>query len=1098
MSQTISGVRTATVTLSSASTTIAPGATINVAAGYNDLYGPAGTAWQVFNYGTIKGPASGSNDGIKLQNGGVVTNEATGVITAAYGVLINTGSGTVVNFGQITGARAAVQLNDGGLVDNRAGALYSSNFYAVVLKNGGTIINEAGAAIDASTSQYGIYAAGQNTTIINAGTIGEGTALAYEGIKIATGSFSADIDNQAGGLIASGVKFAIQSGAANTTLVNAGTISGTTEAADFLNNAIVTNSASGIITAAKGNGIGVYFKTTGSVLNAGSILAFKYGVEAAGTASVTNVSGGQIFGDIYGIKLKGTAATVINSGTVSDTGANAIVGIILTNTSGTVSVDNYLGGTISGGIKSDSLLYNALNVVNRGIISENVTKRSAIYSAGGATINNSSTGQILTSNVSDIEVNAGPLTLDNIGVIKTSGYDYGVAVINATTRVSELVNGGAGSNSGYIFGGQYGIAIAGAGLSLIENYGTVGGHIGINVSKNVTITNFGSIISTAGASGTAIKLDSISDLVRLAPTGVIIGSINDAAGNANGTGATVELLAGTATGTLNNLPAELVGIGKIIFDPGSNWNLSGSLISETISGFGQGDTIVLTGLSIGSETVNSGGTLLATQANPVKNVTINFGGEIVQGDLSFSVNGGSTTITTVKQTTIASGQTVTVASGTTANQILIASGGRESVASGGTLSGATIAGGVLELGAGSRIAGDIIFSGSGGVLIIDGTVPTNEIGGFTAGDTIELSGIAYNSAVDFVSVGTAGTVTVTAAGVSYDFDIYGVTVGQSNLVLSSDLALTETATCFAAGTKIAAAHDDVAVEDVRAGMMLHTLSGLRPVKWFGRRHIDLRRHANPDLVRPVCIRAGAIADGLPVRDLLVSPDHALYLEKILVPAKALINGHSIVQINVPEITYYHIELAAHGAVFAEGVAAETYLDTGNRHCFDGIGNVVLLHPDFAQARREGESFAPFAEAGPAVEKIRQALLDRAAIATTSEPDVRIVHTPQGARLISRWFVPGQLFADPRDKRRLGVKIAAILIDDVRLDLNHPALDQGWHEPEADGRWTNGNALIPKILLPGRGDVKVDIKTGGIYPNIVDVDVDVAVAVNIAR
>jgi collagen type I alpha len=99
-----------------------------------------------------------------------------------------------------------------------------------------------------------------------------------------------------------------------------------------------------------------------------------------------------------------------------------------------------------------------------------------------------------------------------------------------------------------------------------------------------------------------------------------------------------------------------------------------------------------------------------------------------------------------------------------------------------------------------------------------------------------------------------------------------------------------------------------------------------PVKWVGQRHVDLKRHARPEQVAPVRIRAGAVAEGQPSRDLFVSPEHAIFIDGALIQARALMNGGSIVQERgMDEVTYFHIELESHGAFFADGLAVESYL-----------------------------------------------------------------------------------------------------------------------------------------------------------------------------
>ena len=262
---------------------------------------------------------------------------------------------------------------------------------------------------------------------------------------------------------------------------------------------------------------------------------------------------------------------------------------------------------------------------------------------------------------------------------------------------------------------------------------------------------------------------------------------------------------------------------------------------------------------------------------------------------------------------------------------------------------------------------------------------------------------------------------------------------------------------------------DVPVEELVAGdvVVLHD-GGTAPVVWLGYRTIDLDRHARPEAVQPIVIDAGAIADGIPVRDLIVSPDHAFYLDGVLIPAKALVNGATIRQLRRSQVTYFHVELPQHAVLLAEGMAAESYLETGNRPAFENGGDAIILHPDFAQALRETGSCAPFAEEGAIVERVRARILARAGIETTDDADLKIRYRADGAAVItSRTAIPGYLTPDPRDRRVLGVKIGAMMLGDEPIALDHPALTEGWHDVEADGRWTGGAAVVPASLINGR-------------------------------
>jgi len=378
------------------------------------------------------------------------------------------------------------------------------------------------------------------------------------------------------------------------------------------------------------------------------------------------------------------------------------------------------------------------------------------------------------------------------------------------------------------------------------------------------------------------------------------------------------------------------------------------------------------------------------------------------------------------------------------------------------------AGGELGI-AGTAGGAAIDFSGTGGELQLGGTSDVAlGISSFAAGDLVDLSGVARSLVSTVVVAG--GTVSVLGAE-NERLDSLQIGGSFSGIDFAADGAggTILYAACFAEGTRIiTAAGALVAVEALRVGDAVEVLDGgFKDIIWIGRRSINLVRHARPALVQPVLIAGGALGDGLPFRDLVVSPDHALYLNGCLIPAKVLVNGVSVRQLRRKIVTYYHVELAEHAVLFAEGAGAESYLDTGNRGVFETGGGVVMLHPDFAQGMREARGCAPFAEYGPAVAAARRGILDRAGIETTAEPGVSIRYEDGAAYIESRSAIPGEIFADPRDRRRLGIKIGGLRIGGRRIALEHPALAEGWHELEPDGRWTDGCAVIPARLAGGK-------------------------------
>jgi hypothetical protein len=121
----------------------------------------------------------------------------------------------------------------------------------------------------------------------------------------------------------------------------------------------------------------------------------------------------------------------------------------------------------------------------------------------------------------------------------------------------------------------------------------------------------------------------------------------------------------------------------------------------------------------------------------------------------------------------------------------------------------------------------------------------------------------------------------------------------------------------------------------------------RKVVWTGKRAINIARHPQPELVRPIRIIAGAIAPGVPECDLRLSPEHAVYLNGTLFRAIDLVNNITIVQEQTTtHVTYHHIELDSHDIILAEGLPCESFLDTGNKNMFGAVSGLTVLHPNF--------------------------------------------------------------------------------------------------------------------------------------------------------
>ena len=293
--------------------------------------------------------------------------------------------------------------------------------------------------------------------------------------------------------------------------------------------------------------------------------------------------------------------------------------------------------------------------------------------------------------------------------------------------------------------------------------------------------------------------------------------------------------------------------------------------------------------------------------------------------------------------------------------------------------------------------------------------------------------------------------------------------------------------CFLRGSGVMTVSGERAVEHLKIGDQMMTLGGrIAPIGWIGTRRIDCRGHPAAEKVWPARIHMGAFGEGKPWRDLLLSPDHAVLVDGMLVPVKHLVNGATIVQESMERVEYFHIELDRHDILLADGLAVESFLDTGNRAQFANAAGPVALPAPVAAGREHG--CAPFRTQGAEVVAVRRRLLARAfelswcvtpasglrVLTETGEAAARVglegnqdcFILPPGTRkahIVCEAGVPAWFDAESEDWRRLGASIGGVWIDGEPIPLESSALEAGFYSVERSDanywRWTDGAATL---------------------------------------
>ena len=170
--------------------------------------------------------------------------------------------------------------------------------------------------------------------------------------------------------------------------------------------------------------------------------------------------------------------------------------------------------------------------------------------------------------------------------------------------------------------------------------------------------------------------------------------------------------------------------------------------------------------------------------------------------------------------------------------------------------------------------------------------------------------------------------------------------------------------CFTSGTTISTDQGMQPVETLRVGDIVKTLDDVgKPIRWIGSRRFGAATLACHENLRPVRITAGALGNGLPKQDLLVSQQHRVLVSSkiatrmfgvsdVLIAAIKLTAMPGIfVDETVTEVAYFHILFDAHEVVFAESTPTES-LHTGPQGMKSisaaARTEILTIFPDLAQ------------------------------------------------------------------------------------------------------------------------------------------------------
>ncbi|WP_127562482.1 Hint domain-containing protein [Nioella ostreopsis] len=224
----------------------------------------------------------------------------------------------------------------------------------------------------------------------------------------------------------------------------------------------------------------------------------------------------------------------------------------------------------------------------------------------------------------------------------------------------------------------------------------------------------------------------------------------------------------------------------------------------------------------------------------------------------------------------------------------------------------------------------------------------------------------------FGTLGDAGSMSQTFTGytLTWQGNTFPIFISSGNLFifgdgvtpLSAPVATTVTTSefnseapahlCFLAGTAIATPTGERAVEMLAIGDDIVTSDGRTVAVKFVLLQTVLPMFDPAERLMPVCVREGALGNGVPHTDLKVTADHAVLIDGVLCHAGALVNGTTITRVPMSEMgesyIVYHIETEEHEIILANGAQAETFIDNVSRRVFDNYGEFESLYGEMPE------------------------------------------------------------------------------------------------------------------------------------------------------